>query len=79
MEERINLVSSIISEGGSNGTFEDKWWYSKGINCYIFLNKYNTIIEVEYNYYQTYEENELILIETVSEIANRIDSLSSEK
>lgn len=77
MEERINLLSSIISEGGSNGTFEDKWWYSKGINCYIFLNKYNTIIEVQYDKYQTYAENEPTIIETVLEISKRVDSLSS--
>lgn len=79
MELRCNNVASIIREGINNDLIDGKWWYMQGISNVMLLNKFNTIIEVSYNYYPAYSENETVLIQTVLEIAQRIDSLSSVK
>ena len=75
MDLRRNNVAAIILEGGKHELISGKWWFAKSPSNAVFVNQWNTIIEVAY-YYPAYEELENILIETAAEIARRIDALS---
>ena len=77
MELRRNNVAAIINEGKKHDLLNGKWWFDDTPPYTIFLNKLNTIIELTYNYYPTYAENEIVLIQIVTEIAQRIDYLSN--
>jgi hypothetical protein len=77
MELRRNNAATIIKDGAKHDSISGKWWFGDTPPYTIFLNKINTIIEVTYNYYPTYAENETVLIQIAIEIAQRIDSLSN--
>ena len=75
MESRIDNVASIIEEGTSD-KITCTWWYSyDGWNSAIFVNKWNTIIEVLYSEANN-EVIENMLIDTANELAKRVDNLS---
>lgn len=75
MDGRINTVAILIKPGVTNEIFKGKWWYAEGPNSCIFVNQWNTIIEVAF-IPSDYEIVKTLLIETAGEIANRIDALS---
>ncbi len=77
MEIRINDVACLIETGNSNDIFKDEWWYSECIPNMVFVNRWNTIIEVWYGA-GNYNEFENILINTIKEVIKRVDDLSSE-
>ena len=77
MELRRNNVAVVIKNGINNEFISGKWWFSQNPSSLIFLNKLNVIIEVLYNDYPTYAENETVLIQTAVEIAKRIDALGN--
>lgn len=77
MELRRNNVAVVIKNGINNEFISGKWWFSQNPSSLIFLNKLNVIIEVLYNDYPTYAENETVLIQTAVEIAKRIDALDN--
>jgi len=76
MERLINTVAFIIQPGTPNEILKGKWWFGDGIPNAVFVNQWNTIVEV-YCYHTDYEEVETLLMETAAEIARRIDSLSN--
>jgi hypothetical protein len=75
METRRNNVACLIEEGDSNLFSNNKWWKSDCIPDMIFLNQWNTIIEVGC-YNENYQEIETFLIQSVKELASRVDKLS---
>jgi hypothetical protein len=77
MEYRIQNVACLILPGEQNGNFEEVWWYSDCIPNCVFVNLWNTIIEVYY-YDISFEEVEDILYDTAEEIIQRVDNLSKE-
>jgi len=79
MEYRRNNVASIIYEGKEKDSISEKWWYGQDFSNVIFLNKFNTIIEIAYNHYPSYPENKPVLILAANEIAEKIDELSEYK
>lgn len=76
MELLRNNVAAIIIEGGKHELISGKWWHTKSPSNAVFVNQWNIIIEVDYCY-PAYEEIPSILIETVAEIARRIEALSN--
>jgi len=76
MEGRINTVASVIKPGIHNEILKGTWWFTDGLSSCVFANQWNTIIEVYYTEVD-YEEVKTLLIETASEIAKRVDSLSN--
>jgi hypothetical protein len=75
MEARINNEAGVIQEGNSDA-IKGKWWFGEGGSNIVFVNKWNTIIEVEYEH-SNFIEVEDILYKTAAEIAQRVDKLSS--
>lgn len=73
MELRIKGVAAVILEGVDHKYFSGKWWYYDGSS--IFVNKWNTIVEIQI-LGSDYKDVEKELIETASEIAQRVDKLS---
>ena len=76
-ESRIQNVACVILPYEQAGNIQGKWWYSDCIPNIVFVNRWNTIIEVFY-YYTSYEEVEAILYDTAKEIMHRVDNLSTE-
>ena len=74
MEMRRNLVACVILPGLSD-EMENTWWYSACIPHMVFINQWNTIIEVSY-YAENYEMVEDLLLDTGKEVAERIDRKS---
>jgi hypothetical protein len=74
MEERRNNVACVI-ETGTSDVIKGTWWFTDCIPNSVFVNQWNTIIEVSY-YHDNYEEIENILYSTANELANRVDKLS---
>ena len=72
MEYRIDNVAISINEGESNNLISEEWWYTYGT---VFVNRWNTIIEVYYDH-PNFDEIKDLLMETASLIALRIDLLS---
>ena len=77
MEYRINNVVIMIQDGTVD-EIKGTWWFSNdGYNYNVYVNQWNTIIEVwisgtSYND----EEKENILYSTANELAKRVDNLS---
>lgn len=75
MESRIANVAAVIQEGTSND-ISGKWWFLyEGRNYTVFVNQWNTIIEVMY-FNADFEDVEDILYHVANELAGRIDDLS---
>ena len=77
MELRRNLVACVILPG-SPVEMENPWWFSSCIPHMVFINQWNTIIEVSF-YAEDYKAVEEILIDTGKEIAGRIDRKSEKR
>jgi hypothetical protein len=77
MESRIQDVACIILPGGQKLNINEIWWYSDCIPNMVFVNQWNTIIEVYY-YHVSFEEVEDILYATAIEIMQKVDDLSRE-
>ncbi len=76
MESRIVNVEAVIQEGKSD-EIKGFWWYSDdGWNSSVFVNLWNTIIEVIL-FNADYSEVESILYSTANELADRVDDLSN--
>ncbi len=75
MELRINNVECVINEGNP-AEFENKWWYSDCIDYLIFVNQYNTIVEIDFSSNATFDLIKGILLDIAYEIIDRIDKLS---
>jgi len=75
MEERIQSVACIIVKGDTKSFSCKDWWYSSCIPNYVFINQWNTIIEVT-SQNQNFDEVKKFLMDSSLEIANRVDSLS---
>lgn len=72
MEFRINNVADLIQEGNSD-IIKELWWQSVlSPSPAIFVNKYNTIIEL--SFYDEFDEE--IVYETANQIVLEIDQLS---
>ncbi|UCH15031.1 MAG: hypothetical protein JSV22_03465, partial [Bacteroidales bacterium] len=76
-ELRIENVACVILTYEQAENIQGKWWYSECIPNIVFVNRWNTIIEV-FRYHVDYEEVENVLYDTAKEIMKRIDSLSTE-
>ena len=75
MEYRIENVTVLINEGISD-SIKGLWWFSDdGWNSSVFVNQWNTIIEVMY-FNADFEDVEDILYHVANELARRIDDLS---
>lgn len=75
MEGRINTVACVILLGESNDLIKSKWWYTDCIPNGIFVNQWNTIIELGY-YHSDYSEIEDFVIQSAAFLVNKVDSLS---
>ena len=75
MEFRINNVAGVIHEGTSD-EIKGTWWFlNDGWNSAVFVNQWNTIIEVVISGNNN-EEVESILYSTANELARRVDQQS---
>lgn len=75
MESRIANVAVVIQEGTSDEIDGSWWFFDDGWNSAVFVNQWNTIIEVIlFNTEFTNVEN--ILYSTANELADRVDDLS---
>jgi hypothetical protein len=74
MENRIKNVACIIEKGTSDAV-DDTWWFTECIPNIVFVNKFNTIIEVGY-YHDNFNQIDDILYNTANEISKRVDELS---
>ena len=74
MEFRINNVAGVIHEGTSD-EIKGTWWFCDGWNSAVFVNQWNTIIEVVISGTNN-EEVENILYSAANELAKRVDNLS---
>jgi len=75
MDARIKTMACAIKEGASD-MIEGIWWYTDCMPSSVFVNQWNTIIEVSY-YHASYETVEDTLYTTANEIARRIDFFSN--
>ena len=78
MELRINDVACVINNGDPD-EFENQWWYSDCMDYYIYLifvNQYNTIVEIDFSSNATFDLIKGILLDIAEEINERIDKLS---
>jgi len=75
MELRINDVACVINNGDPD-EFENQWWYSDCMDYYIYVNQYNTIVEIDFSSNATFDLIKGILLDIAEEINERIDKLS---
>lgn len=75
MELRINDVACVINNGNPD-EFENQWWYSDCMDYLIFVNQYNTIVEIDSSSNTTFDLIKGILLDIAEEINERIDKLS---
>ena len=75
MELRINDVACIIKNGDQD-EFENKWWYSECVDYYIFVNQYNTIVQIDFPSNATFDLIKDNLLDIAKDINNKIDKLS---
>ncbi len=75
MELRINDVACVINNGNPDD-FENQWWYSDCIDYFIFVNQYNTIIEIDFSSNAPFDLIKGMLLDIAVEINERIDKLS---
>ena len=75
MELRINDVACVINNGNPD-EFENQWWYSDCMDYLIFVNQYNTIVEIDFSSNATFDLIKGILLDIAEEINERIDKLS---
>ena len=70
MEEFRSLISAMTYVGEKHELIKEKWWYIKGNPYYaIYINEWNTIVEIIHNY----PSNENIIVNTALEVTERID------
>ena len=48
MELRRDNVAAVIEPGSSSENLKGKWWFGNNVLNYVFVNQWNTIIEVSY-------------------------------
>ncbi len=77
LEFRIENVVCVILPYEEAGITHEKWWYSDCIPNIVFVNRWNTIIEVFY-YHISYDEVINILHAAATEIMQRVDNFSTE-
>ena len=71
MESRIANVAAVIQEGTSND-ISGKWWFLyEGRNYTVFVNQWNTIIEVMY-FNADFDDVEDILYHVANKMVTRI-------
>jgi len=75
MELRINDVACVINNGDPD-EFKNQWWYSDCLDYSIFVNQYNTIIEIDISSNAPFDMIKSILLDIAAEINERIDQLS---
>ena len=75
MDQRINDVACVINSGDTN-ELETQWWFSDCIDYFIFVNQYNTIIEIDFASNAPFELIKGTLLDVAKEINKRIDVLS---
>jgi hypothetical protein len=75
MELKINDVACVINIGDSN-EFETQWWFTDCIDYAIFVNQYNTIVEIDFSSNASFDAIKGILLDVAKEITERIDLLS---
>ncbi len=73
---RKDIVACVILQGESKEIINEQWWYSDCIPKCVFVNRWNTIIEVYY-YYASYEEVKSILYAAANDIIQRVDKFSA--
>jgi hypothetical protein len=76
MENRRNNVACIIQTGDSDA-FEKPWWFAECMDYALFVNQYNTIVEIDFSSNAPVELIKQILQEVAEEIILRIDLLSN--
>ena len=72
---RINNVACVINEGDPD-EFTHRWWYSDCMSYYIFVNQYNTIIEIDFSSNAPFDLIKGHLLDVAEIIIVRIDTLS---
>ena len=75
MELRIKDVACVINNGDQD-EFENRWWYSDCMDYFIFVNQYNTIIEIDFSSNAPFDLIKGILLDTAETVVERIDNLS---
>ena len=75
MELRIIDVACVINNGNPD-EFENQWWYSDCMDYLIFINQYNTIVEIDFSSNAPFDLIKDILLDIAEEINERIDKLS---
>lgn len=75
MESRINTVVCVITSGNPD-ELETQWWYSDCFDYRIFVNQYNTIVEIDFASNAPFDLIKEILIDVAKEVIVRIDLLS---
>ena len=75
MEKRISTVATVIYPGSDYDILKGSWWYTDCVVSTIFVNQWNTIVEVV-NHESDFDKIRLKLIETAAEVCRRIDNLS---
>lgn len=78
MELRINDVACVINDGNQD-EFENQWWFADCIIYMIFVNQYNTIVEIEFSSNATFDLIKVTLFDVAREINKRIDLLSNSR
>ena len=76
MELRIQNVACLIKNGDQD-EFRNQWWYSECMGYIIFINQYNTIIEIDFSSNAPFDLIKGILFEVADIIIERIDKLSN--
>jgi hypothetical protein len=75
MEYQISLASCVIYPGYHYDILKGLWWYTYDLPSSVFVNQWNTIVEV-YSREVYIDEIMSILMETAAEVCRRIDNLS---
>lgn len=74
MQARIGTVACVIEEG-STDAIKGTWWFSDCVSKYVFVSKFNTIIEIGI-YSSDSESEDDVLYRTANEIAFRVQQQS---
>ena len=75
MEQLISTVAAVIYPGSEYEILKGSWWYTYGVGSAVFVNQWNTIVEV-YSREVYIDQMMLKLMETAAEVCQRIDNLS---
>lgn len=75
MELLRKNVAAVIEPGNPPDLFPGPWWFTDNIPNAVFVNQWNTIVDV-FIYHPDYKAVENLLLETAKEIAGRVDAFS---